>query len=69
MEIKEGYIPFLDYKTYYRIVNPKGKKTPLLMLHGGPGSTHNAFELFDSLALEDDRPIIMYDQIGCGKEP
>ena len=67
MEIKKGYIPFLDYKTYYRIVNPKGKKTPLLMLHGGPGSTHNAFELFDSLALEDDRPIIMYDQIGCGK--
>lgn len=67
MEIKEGYIPFLEYKTYYRIVNPKGKKTPLLMLHGGPGSTHNSFELFDSLANMDDRPIIMYDQLGCGK--
>ena len=67
MEIKEGYIPFLNYKTYYRIVNPNGKKTPLLMLHGGPGSTHNAFELFDHMAFDDDRPIIMYDQIGCGK--
>lgn len=67
MEIVEGYIPFLEYKTYYRIINPKGKKTPLLMLHGGPGSTHNAFELLDHMAFDDDRPIIMYDQIGCGK--
>lgn len=67
MEIKEGYIDYLSYKTYYRIVNPKGKKTPLLMLHGGPGSTHNSFELFDEMAILDDRPIIMYDQIGSGK--
>ena len=67
MEIKEGYINFLDFKTYYRIVNPSGKKTPLLMLHGGPGSTHNSFELFDHFAYDDDRPIIMYDQLGCGK--
>lgn len=66
MEIKEGYIPFLDYRTYYRIVNPNGKKTPLVMIHGGPGSTHNSFELFDHVAIDDDRPIIMYDQIGCG---
>lgn len=65
MEIKEGYIKFKEFKTYYRIVNPNGKKTPLLMLHGGPGSTHNAFELFDN--LDNDRPIIMYDQLGCGK--
>ena len=49
MQIKEGYIKYLDYKTYYRIVNPNGHKTPLVMLHGGPGSTHNSFELFDNL--------------------
>ena len=66
MEIKEGYIPFGKYETYYRIANPKGKKTPLVCLHGGPGSTHNIFELFDHVAFEDDRPIICYDQIGCG---
>ncbi len=67
MEIKEGYIDYKEYKTYYRIVNPNGHKTPLVMLHGGPGSTHNSFELFDELAYESDRPIIMYDQLGCGK--
>lgn len=67
MEIKEGYIDYLGYKTYYRIVNPNGKKTPLVLLHGGPGSTHNSHELFDPLAYDDDRPLVMYDQIGCGK--
>ena len=67
MEIKEGYVDYLEYKTYYRIVNPSGKNTPLVMLHGGPGSTHNSFELFDNLAYETDRPIVMYDQLGCGK--
>ena len=65
--ISEGYMPFKNGKTYYRIVNKEGSKTPLILLHGGPGSTHNYFEVFDHLAIEDDRPIIMYDQIGCGK--
>lgn len=67
MEIKEGYVDYLEYKTYYRIVNPNGSNTPLVMLHGGPGSTHNSFELFDELAYTTDRPIVMYDQLGCGK--
>lgn len=66
LEIKEGYIDFKSYHTYYRIVNPNGKNTPLLFLHGGPGSTHNSFELLDKLAILSDRPLIMYDQLGCG---
>ncbi len=66
MDIQEGFVPFREYRTYYRIVNPKGKKTPFLLLHGGPGSTHNSFELLDRLAELDDRPVISYDQIGCG---
>ncbi len=69
MSIKEGFIDFKAYKTYYRIANPDGKKTPLLLLHGGPGSTHNYFEVFDDLAERDDRPFVMYDQIGCGQSP
>lgn len=64
--IIEGYLPFKEFKTYYRIANKEGKKTPLLFLHGGPGSTHNSFEVFDHAAFLDDRPFIYYDQIGCG---
>jgi len=42
MKITEGYMPYLEYKTYYRIVGEsKEGKTPLLLLHSGPGSTHN----------------------------
>jgi proline iminopeptidase len=42
-----------------------GEATPLLVLHGGPGYTH---EYCRSLAaLADERPIVFYDQLGCGR--
>lgn len=66
MKITEGYMPFEGFKTYYRIVGEatEGKK-PLVLLHGGPGSTHNYFEVLDKIA-EGGRQVVMYDQIGCG---
>ncbi|MFV0363359.1 MAG: proline iminopeptidase [Suipraeoptans sp.] len=68
MKVKEGYMPYLEYKTYYRVVGEStGNKKPLILLHGGPGSTHNYFEVLDRLAEEDGREIVMYDQIGCGE--
>lgn len=67
MEIREGYMPFLEYRTYYRVVGKNtGNKKPLVLLHGGPGSTHNYFEVLDRIAEEDGRQLVMYDQIGCG---
>ncbi len=66
MEIIEGKMPFMGYETYYRIVGKRSEKPPLILLHGGPGSTHNYFEVLDKLAEIDDRRIIMYDQLGCG---
>ena len=68
--ITEGYMPFGEFKTYYRIVGDiqesyrKGM-APLVLMHGGPGSTHNYFEVLDSLA-EEGRALVMYDQLGCG---
>jgi len=67
-QIQEGYLPFLGYRTYYRIVKPKeesAEKSALLLLHGGPGSTHNYFEVLDGLA-DTGRAVISYDCIGCG---
>ncbi|MFC6180769.1 proline iminopeptidase [Lactiplantibacillus daowaiensis] len=67
-QLKTGYVPFKQYQTYYRIVGDLTTGvTPLLLLHGGPGSTHNYFESFDHFAEQTGRPIVMYDQLGCGE--
>ncbi|NLY09184.1 MAG: proline iminopeptidase-family hydrolase [Tissierellia bacterium] len=67
MKVIEGYMPFMGHEIYYRIVNPDGEKAPIVFLHGGPGSSHNYFEVFDPLSGKLDRPFVMYDQIGCGE--
>lgn len=57
-------MPYLEYKTYYRIVDG-GDKTPIILIHGGPGSTHNYMEMLDRIA-DTGRKVISYDQLGCG---
>lgn len=65
--ITEGFVVWNGQRTYYRTVGGEDStKTPLLLLHGGPGSTHNYFEVLDALA-DTGRQIVSYDQIGCGK--
>jgi L-proline amide hydrolase len=65
MKAREGYVDFRGYRTWYRIVGDlDSATTPLLALHGGPGSTHNYFAPLGGLA--DQRPVVLYDQIGCG---
>ena len=65
MVAEEGYVDFRGYRTWYRIVGERNSGTvPLLALHGGPGSTHNYFGPLERLA--DERPVVLYDQIGCG---
>ena len=61
----EGYVDFRGYGTWYRVVGDRSSAAaPLLALHGGPGSTHNYFAPLEQLA--DERPVVLYDQIGCG---
>ncbi|HBN46213.1 MAG TPA: alpha/beta hydrolase [Prevotella sp.] len=67
MRVVEGRMPFMGFETYYRIVGDKSDKAPLLLIHGGPGSTHNYFEVLDDLALTTGRQVISYDQLGCGE--
>jgi L-proline amide hydrolase len=63
--ISEGYADFRGYRTWYRVAGDLDSgATPLLALHGGPGSTHHYFAPLEGLAPE--RPVVTYDQIGCG---
>jgi proline iminopeptidase len=60
----EGYVHLKDGKVWYRIVG-EGDKTPLLLLHGGPGAT--SYYLNPMAALSKERPVIFLDQLGCGR--
>jgi L-proline amide hydrolase len=63
--VSEGYADFRGHRTWYRIAGELGSgATPLMALHGGPGSTHHYFGPLDGLAAE--RPVVVYDQVGCG---
>jgi proline-specific peptidase len=65
MVAEEGYVDFRGYRTWYRIAGQRTSgAVPLVALHGGPGSTHNYFAPLEQLA--DERPVVLYDQIGCG---
>jgi proline iminopeptidase len=60
----EGFIPVTGGKVWYRVVGG-GDKTPILLLHGGPGSP--SYYLNPLAALGKDRPVIFFDQLGCGR--
>lgn len=60
----EGFIEVTGGKIWYRI-NGAGSKTPVLLLHGGPGSS--SYYLDPLKELSKDRPVIFIDQLGCGR--
>ncbi len=67
----EGRIEVEDgYSVWYRIAgggpgDPGRDAVPLLVLHGGPGCGHDYLEPLEALAA--DRPVVFYDQLGCGR--
>lgn len=62
--MKEGYVSVTGGKVYYKKVG-NGGKTPIILLHGGPGGTHVSLTNLQSLA--DERTVIFYDQLGSGR--
>ena len=60
----EGFINVDGGKVWYRVTG-NGDKTPILVLHGGPGAP--SYYLKPLSALGVDRKVIFYDQLGCGK--
>lgn len=63
-DVREGFIGVTGGKVWYRIVGVHKKGIPLLMLHGGPGAPHDYLEPIEPLS--DERPVVFYDQLGCG---
>jgi pimeloyl-ACP methyl ester carboxylesterase len=64
---KEAYLPFRDYRTWYRVTGSlESGKLPLVVAHGGPGCTHDYVDSFKDIAALDGRPVIHYDQLGNG---
>ena len=71
-EVQTGGIQMVNIET------PKGKfkvwtkrigdnpKIKLLLLHGGPGATHEYFESFESFIPREGIEMIYYDQLGSG---
>ena len=68
----EGTVPFAvdgaEAETWYRVagdLRPDGP-APLVVLHGGPGATHDYLANLAELA-RDGRAVVLYDQIGNGR--
>ena len=64
---RSGTVDFGPYQTWYRVTGDlDGGETPLVVAHGGPGAAHNYLLEIANLA-STGRPVIHYDQLGCGR--
>ena len=61
---KETLIPVPGGRVYCRQI-PGPDAPPLIVVHGAPGIPHRQLQTLE--ALHTDRPVIFYDQLGCGK--
>ena len=59
-----AYVAVTGGKIWHKIAGKNKPGIPLLVLHGGPGASHHYLEPIADLA--DERPVIFYDQLGCG---
>ena len=54
------------YRLYWKSVGDPGSRGTVVVLHGGPGATHDYLAPFADLARAGYR-VVFYDQIGCGR--
>ncbi|MCA6075107.1 proline iminopeptidase-family hydrolase [Fulvivirga sedimenti] len=64
LQAGEGFAEVEGGKIWYK-VSGSGDAVPLVLLHGGPGVGSIYLKPFEDLS--SDRPVIRYDQLGCGK--
>jgi L-proline amide hydrolase len=67
MTVTEGVAPFRDWQTWYRVTGDlNAAKAPVVVLHGGPGATHDYLLTVADLA-QQGRAVVHYDQLGNGR--
>ncbi len=65
---REGAVPFAGGSTWYRVTGDiDAGPTPLVVLHGGPGASHDYTLSIADLTAAAGRPVLHYDQFGCGR--
>ena len=62
----EGFVNVEGGRIWYKVIG-SGNKTPLLIIHGGPGGKGDCSFIEPFTFLGKDRPIIVYDQLGSGR--
>lgn len=62
--VDEGYVSVAGNRIWYKIAGKESSGIPLVVVHGGPGATHDY--LTPLAALADERPVIFYDQLDSG---
>lgn len=61
-----GRVPFGEFETWYRITGtPRAGRPALVVVHGGPGSTHDYLLSLAEFAARG-WPVVHYDQLGNG---
>lgn len=64
---REDFAPFGEFRTWYRVTGDLGSPgAPLVVVHGGPGCSHDYLENLAGLAGEH-RAVVHYDQVGGGR--
>jgi L-proline amide hydrolase len=62
----EAMVPVPGGRAYVRVNGDlRGSRPPIVLIHGGPGSSHWYF--LAATALADERAVILYDQLDSGR--
>jgi L-proline amide hydrolase len=70
VKVSDGTVSFDEAQTWYRVTGElrpgdAAAPAPLVVLHGGPGATHDY--LLSLADLADGRAVVHYDQLGNGR--